>query len=284
MKKILIVLSILSAFVIAGIAGVFAAWEWESKTKSENNVIAVQAYTDVLAEYRYPGHDDDFEIAVDFTINGFGTINENLKLYICDASYSSTASLNGDWNPYLSNIWQYKSDSEGWKQFTDRNFVLEDSPKYGATYSICLRKDPELTDAEYKDGIFKFTAQLCEGGSKQIEATASPAYTDNEELKIIYTISDVGEVTGSWDLVLSELKYNSVTGEDWGAYVSEIWQYRTEGSEDWQPFVGGQVLFENVKDGENTIYVRKNPDVGVEYEGYADGIFKFTTRLQEKTK
>lgn len=283
MKKYIAVLCIVLSFLLVGTGGVYALWRWENRQTIENNAVIAEAYSAVSAQYRYPGTEDDYEIAVDFTVKGFGAIDKKLRLYLSDISYSSATDYSGDWTAHLAEIWQYKTATDGeWSAFTEQQFVLESAPQHGGVYTVFLRKNPDSESSDYQNGILKFSGVLKESeGHKNMTVLAERAFYDTDTLAVTYKVDDVGEPSADWDLVLSQLGYNSLSGEDWSEYLGEIWQYRIDQSENWQPFALDAKLFENVQTGDFILYVRKNPDIREDLQPYAGGKFTFTVSLQE---
>ena len=283
MKKYVAILCIVLSFLLTGIGTVYAFWTWETNPDVKNNSVTVETYSSVSVQYRYPKQNDDYEIAVDFTINGFGVIDQKLKLYICDISFSSTTDYSGDWNGYLVDIWQYKIGEDGaWFTFTNEEFILESVPLHGHTYTVFLRKNAKNLNLDYSNGILKFTGELKRVyGYKNIFINVEKSFKDNDILTVTYTISDYGEILNKWNLLLSQIKYSSLEGEDWSQYADEIWQYRLEQSQEWQNLTNNSTIFQNVQEGEYVIYVRKNPDINEDYKNYENGMLEFTVCLQE---
>lgn len=154
MKKILIILSILSALIIAGTAGVFAAWEWDSKTKSENNTVTVQAYAQIDVTYE-SGDGTEYDIAVKVSVSGFGATGERYDLYVQDVTYS-------DASGEVSQEWEYKTEAGEWMGFSSEGFMMEDEPQNGETYTLYLRKNAESNAENEEQKELRFTVALRE--------------------------------------------------------------------------------------------------------------------------
>ena len=154
MKKILIILSILSALIIAGTAGVFAAWEWDSKTKSENNTVTVQAYAQIDVTYE-SGDGTEYDIAVKVSVSGFGATGERYDLYVQDVTYS-------DASGEVSQEWEYKTEAGEWMGFSSEGFMMEDEPQNGETYTLYLRKNAESNAENEERKELRFTVALRE--------------------------------------------------------------------------------------------------------------------------
>lgn len=264
---------ILCALIMVGTGTVYAFWKWGNKLKTEQNTVFVESYSK-LTVHTESGNGNDYDIAVHFTVNGFGAPAEGTVLLIEKISFSCDESSLEDWNDYLPEIWQYRvSESGDWKELSSEDFILEKNPQCGETYTLYLSKQTVSGNEAYEDGALKLTGTLKEYGYKTMTATAKQSFAEGEELVVQFFVEDHGTVVGVWELVVSEMNVTESGAEG-------IWQYRIGDSVEWNHLEANTVLLADAQSGTYIVYLRKDPQIN---ELNEDVVMQFTVTVREAT-